>query len=221
MATVTSKQILDAAARDIGYHEGPNKHNKFGEWFGLDGVPWCMEAVQYWYHEAGADLPHKTASCGDLLRWYREHQPECVTEDPVPGCIVIMDFPGGAPTDHAGVFVKLVDRKLTTIDGNTSGVNDASGGWVQQRTRTVDYARPVYIVPHELREHTMIRYDTMSEIKAAFPWAVPTIDKLIRAGALTGTSGWYDGDGYPTGLDLSEDMIRTFVICDRAGAYDN
>ena len=40
----------------------------------------------------------------------------------------------------------------------------------------------------------------------------------IHAGALTGTSGWYDGDGYPTGLDLSEDMIRVFVILDRAGA---
>ncbi len=68
-------------------------------------------------------------------------------------------------------------------------------------------------------EDHMERYDNMAEIKASLPWAVPTIDKLIRAGALTGTSGWYDGDGYPTGLDLSEDMIRTFVICDRAGAF--
>lgn len=221
MATVTSKQILDAAARDIGYHEGPNRANKYGEWFGMNNVAWCMEAVQYWYNEAGAPLPYRTASCGSLLRWYQERQPDCIVRDPVPGCIVIFDFPGGTQTDHTGIFVKLSNGKLTTIDGNTSGTTgtgDASGGWVQQRTRTLDYARPTYIVPRELRRDTMIRYDTMAEIKESMPWAVPTIDKLIHAGALTGTSGWYDGDGYPTGLDLSEDMIRVFVILDRAGA---
>ena len=108
---------------------------------------------------------------------------------------------------------------IVTIEGNT---DEAHGGGVQQRRRKLsDFATPpVYIVPRELHEDMRLaRYDTMTEIKAAFPWAVPTIDKLIRAGALTGTSGWYDGDGYPTGLDLSEDMIRTLVICDRAGAF--
>lgn len=65
------------------------------------------------------------------------------------------------------------------------------------------------------------RYDNMAEIRAAAPWAVPTVEKLIQRGALTGTTGWYDEDGNPTGLDLSEDMIRAFVVSDRAGAYDN
>ena len=60
----------------------------------------------------------------------------------------------------------------------------------------------------------------MGEIEAALPWAVPTIQKLIEMGALNGKSGWYDGDGWPTGLDLSEDMIRAFVVSDRAGAYE-
>ena len=79
---------------------------------------------------------------------------------------------------------------------------------------------PVYIVPRELHEdRRRERYDTMTEIEAAAPWAVPTVKKLIRLGALTGKSGWYDADGYPTGLDLSEDMLRVFVVSDRAGAY--
>ena len=179
-----------------------------------------MMFVQWVYHEAGADLPFRTASCGALLRWYREHQPECVTDDPVPGCVVIFDFPGGAPTDHTGIYIGRTNTKITTIDGNTGSNSDASGGWVQQKTRTLDYANPTYIIPRELKEEKrMDRYDNMAEIRAALPWAAETAEKLIRAGALTGKSGWYDGDGNPTGLDLSEDMLRLLVINDRMGLY--
>jgi len=41
-------------------------------------------------------------------------------------------------------------------------------------------------------------------------WAGPTIEKLVKKGYLV-------GDG--TGLDLSRDMIRMFVIFDRAGLF--
>lgn len=161
----TSKQILAIAAREIGYHEGANKQNKYGEWYAStfsppepmwNGQPWCMEFVQWVYHEAVADLPFKTASCGALLRWYREHQPECVRTVPVPGCIVIFDFPNTAyDTDHTGIFVTSTPDKITTIDGNTSNESEGNGGWVQQRTRSIIYANPTYIVPRELKEDDM------------------------------------------------------------------
>jgi len=147
---VTGEEILAVAAREIGYHEGKNKHNKYGEWFGLDGEPWCMEFVQWVYHEAGNDLPLKTASCGSLLRWYKRNQPECITKEPIEGCIVIFDFPKTAyDTDHTGLFVRTDGVKITTIDGNTGG-DEANGGWVQQRTRTLRYANPTYIIPRGL-----------------------------------------------------------------------
>lgn len=150
---VSSDEILAVVARDIGYHEGSGKSNKFGEWYGMNGVAWCMQAVQYWYHEAGLDLPLKTASCGALLRWYQENQPECITKEPIRGCIVIFDFPGTAySTDHTGLFVKLDGDYVTTIDGNTSNGNDANGGWVQQRARKLSYANPKYIIPKGLVE---------------------------------------------------------------------
>ena len=154
---MTGADILAVAAREIGYHESAGKRNKYGEWYGLDGVAWCMEFVQWVYHEAGFDLPFKTASCGELLRWYRVNQPECITKEPVPGCIVIFDFPKTKyTTDHTGLFVKCDGYKITTIDGNTSGGNDANGGWVQQKSRTLGYANPTYIVPRGLEtEETM------------------------------------------------------------------
>lgn len=225
MGKATGEQILAVAMRDIGYREGSNKSNKFGAWYGMDNVAWCMEAVQYWYAQAGVPLPYKTASCGSLLSWYRQNQPECVAKEPEPGCIVIFDFSGTAyTTDHTGIFVKLDGEGITTIDGNTSNGSDSNGGWVQRRTRALSYANPTYIVPWELKtgseeDENMKRYNTMEEIRTGAPWAAETVKKLVESGALRGNAGWFDEDGFPGGLDLSTDLLRGFVVNDRMGLY--
>lgn len=212
---MTGEDVLSVASREIGYREGKGKHNKFGEWYGLNGVAWCMEFVQWCYHQAGVDLPLKTPSCGGLLNWYKRNQPECVTREPVRGCIVIFDFPGTAyNTDHTGLFVSKTATHITTIDGNTSNASEGNGGWVQQRTRKLSYANPVYIVPRALKQgeedEDVKRYQTIKEIKTECPWAVDTIEKLMKKSLLNG-----DGQG----LDLTRDMLRMFVINDRAGVY--
>lgn len=225
MGKTTGKELLAIAAREIGYHEGAGQRTKFGEWSGCNGQPWCMSFVQWVYHQAGADLPYRTASCGTLLRWYQQNQSECVVKEPVPGCIVIFDFPGTAyTTDHTGVFVKLDGGKITTIDGNTSNGSDANGGWVQQRTRALSYANPTYIAPRELKtdngeDEDMKRYNTMEEIRTGAPWAAETVKKLVRGGAIQGY-GDMDQDGFPSEMDLSYDMLRTFVANDRMGLYE-
>jgi len=150
---VTGADILRVATREIGYHEKAYHHNKYGEWYGLDGKPWCMEFVQWVYHNAGLDLPFRTASCGTLLRWYQERQPDCISKTPISGCVVIFDLPNtDSETDHTGLFVQAFGDKITTIDGNTSCGNDANGGWVQQRQRSIKKTKPVYIIPRGLAE---------------------------------------------------------------------
>lgn len=52
------------------------------------------------------------------------------------------------------------------------------------------------------------RYQTLDEIKESAPWAAATVEKLMRRQAINGTTA---------GLNLSEDMLRIFVILDRAG----
>lgn len=218
----SGEEILAAASREIGYHEKPGHVNKYGEWYGMNGVAWCMEFVQYIYSECGAPLPFKTASCGELLRWYRENQPECITKEPVPGCIVIFDFPSTRyDTDHTGLFVGCDGFKITTIDGNTSNESEGNGGWVQQRTRTLGYANPTYIVPRELdneKEDDVKRYNTMREISDECPWATETVAKLIEHGAIRG-GGLRDEQGRPADMDLSRDMLRLLVVNDREGLY--
>ena len=225
MGKAAGEEILAVAAREIGYREGAGRRTKYGEWYGMDGVAWCMQFVQWVYHQAGADLPCKTASCGELLRWYRQNQPECVTKEPVPGCVVIFDFPGTAySTDHTGLFVSKTGTQITSIDGNTSNGNDSNGGWVQRRTRAISYANPTYIVPRELKtdggeDEDMTRYNTMEEIRAGAPWAADTVKKLIGLDCIRGNGAPADGDGNPTDMDLSQDMLRMLVVNDRAGLY--
>ena len=54
-----------------------------------------------------------------------------------------------------------------------------------------------------------MRYNKMEEIPE---WGKETVDKLINLELLKG-----DENG---NLDLSHDMLRVFVINDRAGLYD-
>ena len=216
----TGRELLAVARGELGYRESAGKRNKYGAWYGMDGVAWCMEFVQWVYATAGARLPYKTASCGALLNWYRANQPERIAEAPVPGCLVIFDLPVTKYlTDHVGLFESMSGDWVTTIDGNTSGESDANGGCVNRRTRKKNLVH-AYIVPGELEEETVEkRFNTMEEIGAGAPWAAETVEKLIAAGALNGGTGRRDGGGKPADLDLSADMLRLLVINDRAGAF--
>lgn len=53
------------------------------------------------------------------------------------------------------------------------------------------------------------RYNTIAELP---DWAKPAVQKLCWAGKLKGKTGNKDANGFPTDLDLSEDMIRLIVM---------
>ena len=153
----TGKDVLAVAVKELGTKEYPANSNrvKYNTWYygkEVSGAayPWCMAFVQWCYAQAGIPLPLKTASCGALLRWYQEHDPACIVKEPVVGCIVIFDFPGGAATDHTGLFESRTNSTVTTIDGNTGTTSDANGGAVMRRTRSISYAKPVYIKPRAI-----------------------------------------------------------------------
>lgn len=65
-----------------------------------------------------------------------------------------------------------------------------------------------YGAPKEEDTKAKERYNTLDELPE---WARPTIEKLTKRNILTGGG---------KNLDLSLDMIRVFVIHDRAGLYD-
>jgi len=92
-----------------------------------------------------------------------------------------------------------------SVDMNSCDDLEAAGLWLPEKA--------------EEPETEPKRYNTVAEIEAAAPWAVATIYKLIANGCIQGKGSAYDADGNPADMDLSMDMIRVFVIHDRAGLY--
>lgn len=146
--------VLKTAITEIGTIEDPRGSNrvKYNAWYYEKDVsgsayPWCMAFVQWCFFKAGRPLPFRTASCGALLRWYKEQDRECIVKEPKPGDIVIFDLPD-YPTkhDHCGILECRIGDYVTTIDGNTG--ND---GAVMRRTRpekqVYAYIRPREPVP--------------------------------------------------------------------------
>lgn len=141
--------VLKTAIEEIGTIEEPRGSNrvKYNKWYyGKDvsgsAYPWCMAFVQWVFAQASRPLPFRTASCGALLRWYKEHDRECIVKEPKPGDIVIYDLPDQpAATDHCGILEQRIGDYVTTIDGNTGG-----DGAVMRRTRPEKYVH-AYIRP--------------------------------------------------------------------------
>jgi len=209
---------LELAKKYIGYTEHPANSNQtlFGAWYGMNGVPWCMEFVQFLFAQCDCPLPYKTASCSALLDWYKAYQPNKIKIMPLPNDIVIYKF------GHTGIVESGNSQAVTAIEGNTSPTVTGSqdnGGGVYRRTRTADsvaaYIR-AFDFTEKPKEVTEVRYNTYEEMPS---WAKPTIRKLIEKGYLQGNGTVKDAYGFPADLNLSLDMIRIFVINDRAGIY--
>lgn len=87
---------------------------------------------------------------------------------------------------------------------------DNHGEWTSKMIRAGKFppTMPLWGAQNEEQEENEVRYNTVKECPS---WAQKTIQKLIDKGHLSGSG---------EGLNLSEDMIRVFVIHDRAGVYD-
>ena len=153
-------EVIELARADLGYTESPPNSNrtKFGEAYGMNGQPWCVIALWYWFDRAGERMAFfgggKTASCSILLRWYREQGLTVDVSDIKVGDIVILNFSGTQDTQHCGLVVDTYwhfdARYITTIEGNTSdgsGSQD-NGGCVALKRRyphqIVGVCRPQY-----------------------------------------------------------------------------
>lgn len=139
MDRVAFEDVLAVAKSQIGYAEAPSNSNrtKYGQWFGLNGQPWCMMFIMWIFNEAGGYemLPIHTASCGSLMR-AAQQAGSWVTGDYQPGDVVIFDFPNTKyKTDHCGFVWQLGDNSVLTIEGNTSPECDENGGEVMSRVR--------------------------------------------------------------------------------------
>jgi len=152
------EEIISIATKELGYKESPpnSNLNKYGEWYGLNGVAWCAIFVSWVYDQAGVplgnvDRPNGYQYCPSALAFWKRH--DNVTVQPAMGDIVLFDWNGDNRADHTGIFKRWIDsekKSFECIEGNTSPSNNSNGGEVMLRVRKISqvaaFVNPLNIV---------------------------------------------------------------------------
>jgi peptidoglycan hydrolase-like protein with peptidoglycan-binding domain len=143
----SGRRALAEAISHIGLVERPVNLTPFGEWFGVDGVPWCNIFVSYCFRVGaqvtlcagveGAGVYSKgCAYVPTTAAWLRATGQWIGRATPLPGDIAIFDWDGAGAPEHIGIVEKaLGGGKFQSIEGNTSLASDSNGGAVMRRVR--------------------------------------------------------------------------------------
>lgn len=188
-------KVIEIARAELGEHENPPGSNRVKYWQDYDpayqGQPWCV-AFQWWcFWKAGESSAFfggaKTASCGKLLRFFKENYQNVPVREIAIGDLGFFNFSGGVAPEHCGLITH-VERSngsilyVKSIEGNTyaeggSG-DDSNGGCVAERTRyprnIVGVARPKY------KEEEIPKDDITGH------WAEDAIRRCMKRKIITG-----------------------------------
>ena len=201
-------------------------------------VTWCLvqafgkdKAAQLLGHYPYVYCPTGLAKAKAQGRW---------SQEPSVGAVVIFGNASGTAS-HTGLVSGYDKIYVHTIEGNTSSGATviANGGAVFRKSYKRNYSRILGywalnyagVESEELmsKEYEELKAE-MSGLKTAVDklnskmiynymdenmpsWARPTIQKMMDKGLLKGNER---GE-----LGLTDELLRVFVICDRAGVYDH
>lgn len=145
--------VLCVVIKELGNTENPPDSNiqKYGEWYGFNGVPYCAIFVSWVFDQAGVPLGYIDRDkgmhyCPSALNHFKETKE--ITAKPQKGDIVFFDWQLDGTVDHVGIFLQSRASNATTfisIEGNTSLGNDSNGGKVMIRIR--DYRHAIFVHP--------------------------------------------------------------------------
>lgn len=207
----TAQQLLDIARAELGTTESPAGSNNVmynTAYYGrdvYDGLwdtefPWCVVFIWWCFRQAGAaELfygGYRTASCRQLLSY---HKRQAVT-DYQPGDIIFYNFHGKATAEHVGICESAGGSSIVTIEGNTGVGNDANGGAVMRRTRSLGQIVGAYRPAYEeddmdieaLTDEQLVRLAERMQAalgaKSVGPALRPELAEAMAAGITDGSS---------------------------------
>lgn len=137
---VTPDALINVAQLQVGYSESPANSNRtrFGEWYGMDGQPWCAIFVSWCFDQIGGldAVGGKFAYTPSWVNWAKQNGCWLDREEkPQPGDLVF--FHNSSRICHVGIVTKRNGTvSVSTIEGNTSSSSNDNGGRVQARVRT-------------------------------------------------------------------------------------
>lgn len=133
--------LICIANGEVGTKENPAGSNrvKYGEWYGLNGEPWCAMFVSWCFSKIKAlDLiGGKFAYCPDGVAYAKNNGLWLDrAEKPQPGDVVFFANEKGVACHVGIVLSRNGSESVTTIEGNTSQSSNDNGGAVMKRVRT-------------------------------------------------------------------------------------
>jgi len=148
--------ILRTAITELGYSETPNDSNlqKYGEWYGMNGVPWCAIFVSWVFDQSKTPLGKIDSDkgmhyCPSALNHFKKSKE--ITTAPQSGDLIFFDWDKDGKSDHVGIFVQDRASSIGTfisIEGNTSLGNNSNGGKVMLKVR--NYSSAIFVHPKVL-----------------------------------------------------------------------
>lgn len=154
----TVEDMIAQAVKTLGVHEtnGDNV-NYITQWYGLNGQPWCDQAVTYWAAHsdcyASVCFGTKHAYTVEHAQVFKNHGAWHPMSNGVKasgirrGDIIFFDWQGGysiGGIDHVGIVEKVVGDQVHTIEGN---YNNICGRFVRSASVIAGFGRPVYASP--------------------------------------------------------------------------
>lgn len=174
--------LISIAKAEVGYHEGPNNHTKYGDEMhaiqpsNMDkNAPWCDAFVDWCILQLcyafgyGPEMARKVL-CGDFddytyfsINYYKKEKRWTT----VPG-VGYQIFFGGA--GHTGIVYKVTSTKVYTIEGNKSDEVRYCEYYIND-SRIIGYGMPRY----ELLGDTVISDDN-SSVKSNTTDSIHTVE---------------------------------------------
>jgi hypothetical protein len=160
---------IASAENNVKEHPAGSNNQKYGEWYGLNGVKWCAIFVSYVYDRAGHPLgrvetPKGYHYCqGGYNYWKSKGE---LTKSPRQGDIVLYDWKGDGHCDHTGIFDSwkdLTKKVFFAWEGNTEQGNDSDGGKVMRRERSVGLVK-AFVSPRVLNDFVPVALDDKIKI---------------------------------------------------------
>lgn len=151
---MSRNKVLEIAEAQVGVREDPAGSNrqKYGEAYGVNGVPWCIQFLWWIFAQSGESGAfyggEKTASAGELLRWAKKAGRTKPPAQLARGDLVILCFDGSGDTQHGGIVTSPQGYKFITIEGNTSAAsedNDAVCVKTRNLSQIVGVIDPLYL----------------------------------------------------------------------------
>lgn len=141
------ERLIQAATNEIGYREGPNDANKYGDWFGFNNVAWCAIFVSWSANQAGIgiDVIPKYSSVTFGMMWYQMQGRFEYKEDYIPKAGDIIFFKSSGAS-HTGIVTSSDGVRVYTVEGNTSN-QVAARSYVLDYHTITEYGLPDY-PPH-------------------------------------------------------------------------